>query len=323
MKKVLITGITGFVGSHLLDLLTNQKTGYKFYGIIREKSSLRRISHSLKAVELLNCDLINSTATFEVIKNISPDYIYHLAGESSVGLSWNAPQSLINNNITASLNIFEALRISDNTRTRILLSCSSEEYGHVSDEKIPITEVVPLCPVSPYAVTKATVDMFGYHYYKSYGMKIIRMRAFNHTGPRRDAIYALSNFAKQITEIKKGLKENIIYVGNLSVIRDYSDVRDIVRGYKLAIEECTPGEVYNICSTKGYRIKDLLDLMIQYSGCNVKIVQDKERFRKVDLPIIIGDCSKLSKATSWSPQFSIEQTLQSLLDYWSNNQQFL
>ena len=320
MKKVLIIGIAGFVGSHLLDLLASQNTRCKLYGIVREKSSLRRISHSLKSVKLLNCDLINSTAILEVIKNISPDYIYHLAGESSVGLSWNSPQSLINNNITVSLNILEALRILENTRTRILLACSSEEYGHVPDKKIPITEVVPLRPVSPYAVTKATVDMFGYHYYKSYGMKIVRMRAFNHTSPRRDAIYALSNFVKQITEIKKGLRENIIYVGNLNVVRDYSDVRDIVRGYMLAIEKCTPGEVYNICSSKGYRIKDLLDLMIQYSGCNVKLVQDKKRFRAVDLPIIIGDCSKLAKVTSWSAQFSIKQTLRSLLDYWSSNQ---
>ena len=317
MKKVLITGVTGFVGSHLLDLLARNKTEYKLYGIIREKSSLSKIKHSLDAIELINCDLINSTATFEVIKHVSPDYIYHLAGESSVGLSWNAPQSLINNNITASLNIFEALRILDNTGTRTLLACSSEEYGHISDEEIPITEAVPLRPVSPYAVTKATVDMFGYHYYKSYGMKIIRMRAFNHTGPRRDANYALSNFAKQITEIKKGLKEKIIYVGNLSAIRDYSDVRDIVRGYKLAIEECTSGEVYNICSSKGYRIKDLLDIMIQQSGCNVKIVQEKKRFRMVDLPIIIGDHSKLSRVNSWSPEISIEGTLQSILDYWS------
>ncbi len=317
MKKVLITGVTGFVGSHLLDLLARNKTEYKLYGIAREKSSLSKIKHSLDAIELINCDLINSTATFEVIKNVSPDYIYHLAGESSVGLSWNAPQSLINNNITASLNIFEALRILNDTRTRILLACSSEEYGHVSDEEIPITEAVPLRPVSPYAVTKATVDMFGYHYYKSYGMKIIRMRGFNHTGPRRDANYALSNFARQITEIKKGLKEQIIYVGNLSAIRDYSDVRDIVRGYKLAIEECTSGEVYNICSSKGYRIKDLLDIMIQQSGCNVKIVQDKKRFRTVDLPIIIGDHSKLSRVISWSPEISIEETLQSILDYWS------
>ena len=316
MKKILITGITGFVGSHLLDLLARENTKYKLYGIVRENSSLSKIEHSLDAVELINCDLINSTAIFEAIKNVSPDYIYHLAGESSVGLSWNAPQSLLNNNIVASLNILEALRILDNTRTRVLLACSSEEYGHISDKETPITEAVPLHPVSPYAITKTTVDMFGYHYYKSYGMKIIRMRAFNHTGPRRDANYALSNFARQITEIKKGLKEKIIYVGNLSAIRDYSDVRDIVRGYKLAIEECTSGEVYNICSSKGYRIKDLLDIMIQQSGCNVKIVQDKKRFRTVDLPIIIGDHSKLSRVISWSPQISIEETLQSILDYW-------
>ncbi len=314
MKKVLITGITGFVGSHLLDLLAQNNKEYKLFGIIREKSSLEKIHQSLKAIELINCDLVNSTSTFEILKGLQPDYIYHLAGESSVELSWKAPFSLINNNIIATLNIFESLRIINSLTTRVLVACSSDEYGLVSKEDIPIKEDIPLKPVSPYAITKATIDMFGLHYYKSYGLKIIRMRAFNHTGPRRDSNYALSNFAKQIAEIKKGLRENIIHVGNLNVVRDYTDVRDIVKGYVLAMEKCEPGEVYNICSSKGYKIKELLDILIELSGCDIKVVKDKKRIRPVDLPIIIGDCSKFSKITSWISQIPIHQTLQDLLE---------
>jgi len=173
-----------------------------------------------------------------------------------------------------------------------------------------------LNPVSPYAVTKDAVDMFGSQYYSSYGIKVIRIRAFNHTGPRRDEVYALSDFAKQIAKVEKGIKENKIYVGNLSAIRDYTDVRDVVRGYKLAMEHCEPGDVYNLCSSKGCKIRDLLEILIGLSKLNIEIVQDEERIRPVDLPIIVGDNSKFMKITSWKPQIDIRKTLQDLLDYW-------
>ena len=225
---------------------------------------------------------------------------------------------MVNNNIVATLNILEALRAANYRRTKILLACSSEEYGLVSEKDIPIKEETALAPVSPYGVSKATIDMFGFQYYKSYGLNVIRIRAFNHTGPRRDEIYALSSFAKQIAEIEKGVREPSIYVGNLNSIRDYTDVRDIVRGYELAMEHCEPGDVYNICSSKGYKIKDLLDMLITLSKCDIKIVYDEERMRPYDLPIIVGDNSKFSKATLWSPQIDIEHTLQDLLNYWRN-----
>lgn len=315
-KRVLITGVTGFVGSHLLDLLVSKKAKYELYGIIRERSSLAKIGHNVNSLRLINCDLVNSGSVFNIIREIKPDYLYHLAGGSSVTLSWGAPFSSVNNNIVATLNILEALRSVDNKETKILLVCSSEEYGLVSEEDIPIKEETPLKPVSPYAVTKATVDMFGSQYYSSYGIKVIRIRAFNHTGPRRDEAYALSNFAKQIAEVEKGIKGNKIYVGNLSAIRDYSDVRDVVRGYKLAMERCEPGDVYNLCSSKGYKIRDLLEMLIGLSKLHTEIVQNEERIRPVDLPIIVGDNSKFAKITSWKPQISIEQTLQDLLNYW-------
>lgn len=315
-KRVLITGVGGFVGSHLLDLLVSKKAKYELYGIIRERSSLEKIGHNVNSLRLINCDLVNFGSVFNIVREIKPDYIYHLAGESSVKLSWAGPFSLVNNNIVATLNILEALRSVDDKETKILLACSSEEYGLISEEDIPIKEETPLKPVSPYAVTKVAVDMFGSQYYSSYGIKVIRIRAFNHTGPRRDEVYALSNFAKQIAKVEKEIKGNKISVGNLSAIRDYTDVRDVVRGYELAMERCAPGDVYNLCSSKGYKIGNLLEILIGLSKLHIEIVQNEKRIRPVDLPITVGDNSKFVKMTSWKPQISIERTLQDLLNYW-------
>lgn len=315
-NRVLITGVSAFVGSHLLDLLISRGGKYDLYGIVRERSSLERIEHNLSSIELITCDLVNLSTVFDVIKYVKPHHIYHLAGESSVKLSWGGTLSMVNNNIVATLNILEALRHTDCKETSILLACSSEEYGLVSEKDLPIKEETPLRPVSPYAVAKAAIDMFGFQYYASYGTRVIRIRAFNHTGPRRDEIYALSNFAKQIAEIEKGIREPKIRVGNLSAVRDYTDVRDIVRGYELAIERCDPGDVYNLCSSKGYKIGDLLEKLIELSTCNISIEKEEARMRPIDLPIIVGDNSKFVKNTSWTPRINISTTLRDLLNYW-------
>lgn len=315
-KRVLITGVSGFVGSHLLDLLLSRAQIYELYGIVRERSSLERVRHNLDSIKLINCDLVNLGTVLNVVRQVKPDYIYHLAGESSVKLSWGGSISTVNNNIIATLNILEALRAANCKETKILIACSSEEYGLVLEEDIPIKEGTPLKPVSPYGVSKAAVDMFGFQYYLSYGIQVIRIRAFNHTGPRRDEVYALSSFAKQIAEIEKGVREPKIYVGNLNAIRDYSDVRDIVKGYELAMEHCEPGDVFNLCSSNGHKIRDLLDMLLELTRSNIEIVQVEERMRPIDLPIIVGDNSKFAKITSWKPQIGIERTLQDLLDYW-------
>lgn len=278
-QPCLITGVTGFVGSHLFDLLLEQGR-WEVFGVAREKSSIEKIRQQVAKIKLVSCDLVNMSSTFEVIKELKPDCIFHLAGESSVALSWKAPFSLLNNNVVATLNVFESLKMLGNTGTRVMVACSSDEYGLVTRKNIPITEDTPLKPVSLYAITKMTVDMFDFHYYKSYGLDIIRIRAFNHTGPRCDLHYVLSNFARQIAEIKIGKKENKLYVGNLSAVRDYTDFRDMVKGYVLAIEKCAAGDVYNICSSKGYSIKKLLDILIKLRGCTVKIIVDKSRIKK-------------------------------------------
>jgi len=315
-KRVLITGVSGFVGSHLVDLLASRGAQYELYGVVRERSYLGNLRHSIDSIKLVECDLINQGTVSQVIRDVKPDHIYHLAGESSVRLSWGGALSMVNNNIIASLNILESVRTENHKKAKVLLACSSEEYGLVSKEQIPIKEETPLKPASPYAVSKAAVDMFGFQYNLSYGIDTIIIRAFNHTGPRRPPIYALSNFAKQISEIEKGPREPKIYVGNLEAIRDYTDVRDIVKGYEMAIEQCEPGDVYNLCSSKGYKIGDLLRMLLNLAKCDIETVHDKSRIRPIDLPIIVGDNSKFVKLTSWSPHISIERTLEDLLDYW-------
>lgn len=316
MKKILITGIAGFVGSHLLDYLLRDDNKYEIYGIERENSSLERISYNLTNIKLFFCDLVDSSAVGDTIKNIKPDYIYHLAGVSSVKDSWGSIFSIVNNNISATLNIFEALKLYKLFGCKILLTCSSDEYGVVDKKDIPINEDTILKPVSPYAVSKGAVDMFAFQYYSNYGLKIIRIRAFNHTGPRRPEIYALSGFAKQIVEIEKGMIVPRIKVGNLNVVRDYTDVRDIVRGYVLAMEYCKPGDVYNLCSSRGYKLADLLDILISFSNKDIEIVKDKARMRLTDLPIIIGNNSKFRNIVPWEPKFNIDKTLKDILDYW-------
>lgn len=193
---------------------------------------------------------------------------------------------------------------------------SSEEYGLVKPNEIPVKETNPFRPLSPYAVSKVAMDMLGYQYFKSYGMRIVRTRAFNHTGPRRGEFFVSSNFAKQIAEIEKGKKEPILFVGNLETKRDFSDVRDVVRGYLLAVQKGEPGEVYNICSGKARGINQVLEMLLKLSKTRVKVKKDPARMRPSDILVLQGDCSKFKKKTGWKPEISFEKTLKDLLEYW-------
>ena len=218
-------------------------------------------------------------------------------------------------NLVGSVNLFEATKQAGCDPV-IQIACSSEEYGLVDREQLPITEETPLRPLSPYAVSKVAMDYLGYQYFKSYGMRIIRTRAFNHEGPRRGEAFVTSNFAKQVAEIEAGIRPPIIYVGNLSAERDYTDVRDIVRAYWAAVKYAEPGEVYNICSGKAYRISSLLDMLISMSSIKVTVEIDPNRLRPSDVPVLLGDCSKFRKATGWEPEIPFEKTMADLLDYW-------
>lgn len=312
--RVLITGVTGFAGSHLADLCLG-KSDVELFGIIRWRSRTENIEHIWDRLELLECDLRDASSTRDTIERIRPDWIFHLAAQSFVPTSWNAPSESLITNVIGQLNIFEAVRKSG-LEARIQIACSSEEYGMVHADEVPISEDNPLRPLSPYGVSKVGQDMLGYQYFMSYGMEIVRTRGFNHTGPRRGPVFVCSDFAKQLVDIERGAREPVMEVGNLDARRDFTDVRDMVRGYWLALEKGKPGEAYNICTGRSYSIREILDMLIEITGMDVEVRTDKGRLRPSDVPLLEGDNSKFRKDTGWEPEFTIRQTLSDLIDFW-------
>jgi len=312
-KKALITGIAGFVGSHLAELLLSE--GYEVYGLCRPRSKMDHIDAIKSKLYLEDADLLDSHSLYTTINKIKPDYIFHLAAQSFVPTSWGSPAVTLEVNIVGSANVFEAVR-QVGIDPVIQIACSSEEYGLVHPDEVPIKETNPLRPLSPYAVSKLAMDYLGYQYFESYKMRIIRTRGFNHTGPRRGDTFAESTFAKQIALIEKGKQEPVIYVGNLTASRDYTDVRDMVRAYLLAVTKCDPGEVYNIATGKAIKIADVLSMMLGMSKVKVEIKEDPKRMRPSDVPILIGDNSKFVAKTGWKPEIPFTKTAEDLLNYW-------
>lgn len=314
--KALVTGISGFAGSHLAEYLL--KNGVDVIGTIRHRSRMNHIEHLLDDIRLVECELRDPFSVATLIQNEKPDHIYHLAAQSFVPTSWNSPNDTIQANSAGQLNIFEAV-IRSGLPCKIQIACSSEEYGHVEPYEVPITEDNPLRPLSPYAVSKVLQDYLGYQYYKSYGLHVVRTRTFNHTGPRRGENFVTSNFAKQIADIEKGKKPPILYVGNLEAKRDFTDVRDIVRAYSLAMEMCEPGEVYNIASGNCISIKDMLSMLLSMSDRSIEVMEDPSRLRPSDVEVLQGDYSKFYEKTGWRPQIPFQQTMEDLLNYWRKN----
>jgi GDP-4-dehydro-6-deoxy-D-mannose reductase len=312
--KVLVTGITGFAGSHLVDYLLTLP-GVEVMGILRWRSRTENIEHFRDKVRLIECDLRDASSVRDVMEQLRPDRIFHLAAQSFVPTSWTAPTESLVTNIIGQLNIFEAVK-KLHIMPRIQLACSSEQYGMVFENELPIRETNPMRPLSPYAVSKVGQDMLGYQYWMSYQLPVIRTRGFNHEGPRRGPVFVCSDFAKQIADIERGLKPPVIRVGNLEARRDFSDVRDVVRAYWLSLEKGQPGECYNICSGRAWTIREMLDMLLGMTKAKVTIEQDATRMRPSDVPVLLGDASKFRKATGWEPTIPFEQTLRDLLDYW-------
>ncbi|MBN1824474.1 MAG: GDP-mannose 4,6-dehydratase [Endomicrobiales bacterium] len=315
--KVLITGITGFVGSHLADFLLTKK-GVEVWGIERWRSNTENIKHIKEKLKIIECDLRDTTSVENTILDIRPDKIFHLAAQSFVPTSWHAPAETLTTNIIGELNVFEAVRKAK-INPVIQIAGSSEEYGMVYPNEVPIKETNPLRPLSPYGVSKVGQDMLAYQYSKSYGIKAIRTRGFNHTGPRRGEVFVESNFAQQIAKIEAGKQNPVIHVGNLEAKRDYTDVRDMVRAYWLATEKCNPGEEYNICSGKDWKIQEVLDILLGYSKIKVEVKPDPSRMRPSDVMVLLGDNTKFRNATGWKPEIEFKQTMKDLLDYWREN----
>ena len=311
--RVLVTGITGFVGSHFAELALAE--GAEVFGSYRWRSKTENIDHLRDRVTLIECDLRDLSSVQELVTTSRPDFIIHLAAQSYVHSSWHSPAETFNTNIISQVNLLETLR-GLKPAPRFLAIGSSEEYGLVHDDELPIKEMNPLRPLSPYAVSKVATDLMAYQYFKSYALPIVRARAFNHEGPRRGDVFVTSNFARQIAEIEVNRREPTILVGNLKAVRDYTDVRDIVRGYWLLLSGGEPGEVYNMCSGRGWAIQEILDFLLRESTHKaIAVREDPARLRPSDVPVLIGDCSRLN-ALGWKPRIPFEQTLRDLLAYW-------
>ena len=312
--RVLITGITGFVGSHLADYLLTLDD-VEVFGVKRWRSRTENIDHLQGRIALLDGDLRDSASIKRILAEVRPERIFHLAAQSFVSTSWGIPGETLANNILGEVNLFEAVR-DLRVNPRIHIAGSSEEYGLVPPEELPIVETTPLRPLSPYAVSKVTQDLLAYQYWMSYQIPVVRTRGFNHSGPRRGDVFVTSNFARQIAEAERGHREAVVWVGNLDAVRDFTDVRDMVRAYWLALERGTPGEVYNVCSGRGYAIREVLDLLLGMTSVKIEIREDPRRLRPSDVPVLVGDCKKFKHATGWEPTIPFEVTLKDLLEFW-------
>ncbi len=312
--RLLITGITGFVGSHMAEYALAQ--GAQVFGSARWRSRMENIEHLRSKIHLFECDLRDSTSVRRLLEVAEPTHVVHLAAQSFVGSSWHTPMETFSTNIESQVNLLEGIR-KLKVVPRFLVIGTSEEYGLVYPDEMPIKEMNPLRPLSPYAVSKVAQDMMGFQYFKSWGLPIVRSRAFNHEGPRRGEVFLTSSFAKQIAEIEAGLREPIILVGDVKPRRDFSDVRDVVRGYWQLLERGEPGEVYNLCSGRSWAIQQVLDFFLEQShtkGIAVKI--DPERLRPSDVMVLEGDPSKIRRCLGWEVEIPFEHTLKDLLAYW-------
>ena len=312
--KVLITGITGMVGSHLAEYIVDEKLG-EVYGLVRWRSPLDNIKLIKKDIKLINGDLNDLNSLIKVFQTVKPDKIFHLAAQSYVQDSFSITSETLRTNVIGTTNLLDAVKI--NKLDPLIHICSSSEvYGQVLESEIPIKENNPLRPASPYAVSKVGEDFVALQYFLSYGLRTIRTRMFTHTGPRRGSVFAESAFAKQIAEIEAGIHPSgIVKVGNLDSVRTFSDVRDAVRAYWLLLEKCKPGDVYNIGGTETMTVGQMLEILKSFSKIDIKHKVDAKLLRPSDVTLQIPDCSKFLKETNWKPRFTVEETLQDLLNY--------
>ena len=318
--RCLITGLSGFAGSHLAEYYL--ELGWEVIGTRRVRSRLDNIEHILPDITLLECELTDPHAVKTLLREAKPDRIHYLAATAFVPSSWIAPEATFQNNTLAVCHLLEAIR-TELPDCPCHFSGSSEEYGLVHPDETPITENNPLQPSSPYGVSKVAADLLCQQYYRSYGLPIIITRAFNHEGQRRGEDYVLSNFCKQAAQFVAAAPNgnplpSVLKVGDLSSIRDFTHVKDMVRAYALAIEKCEPGTPFNICSGSGITIGDALDLILKEAGLTglVHIKQDPTRMRPSDVPLLIGDCTRFRNATGWKPHYGIHEIIRDTYQFW-------
>ena len=316
--RAFITGITGFVGSHLAEYLLTLPD-MEVYGLARWRSPLDNLKNVIGKVKLLQGDLTDESSLRYCLNECKPDYVFHLAAQSYVQYSFRAPSATLQANCIGTVNLLQSLRwLTDECGAPPVIHCcsSSEVYGQPNDDELPIRETNPLRPASPYAVSKVCEDMLAYQYWLSWGLPIIRTRMFTHTGNRRGDVFVESNFAKQIAEIEAGIRPPVVYVGNLDSVRTFADVRDTVRAYWLLVNKCRHGEVYNIGGNRTMTVGKMLEYLISISKTKVDIAVDPARLRPSDVTMQIPCIDKFVSETGWKPEIPFEQTMADLLDYW-------
>jgi GDP-mannose 4,6-dehydratase len=312
--RVLITGITGMVGSHLAEYILANKPGIEVHGLVRWRSPLDNILDVQSRISLHYAELRDLNSMVSLLRAVRPEWIFHLAAQSYVTVSFDAPADTVHTNVIGSVNLLDAVRIAG-IDPKVHICSSSEVYGQVTDEDLPIRETNPFRPASPYAVSKVGEDMIALQYFLSYKIQTVRTRMFTHTGPRRGDVFAESSFARQIAEIEAGLRQNPMKVGNLDSVRTFADVRDAVRAYWLLLEKCPAGEVYNIGGNRTMTVGNMLELLKGMANCRIDHEIDPVLLRPSDVTMQIPDISKFQAATGWAPTIPLEHTLHDLLEY--------
>ena len=319
MRNALITGITGFVGSHLADFLLTRDV--KVHGLSRWRSPKENIQHLGDQITLEHGDLLDFSSLLKVLQRVKPDYVFHLAAQSYVPYSFDAPAATLDVNCIGTCNLFEAIKTCrdlDKSFDPVIHACSSSEvYGQVREDEIPITEDNPFRPASPYAVSKVCEDMLALQYFLSWKLKIIRTRLFTHTGARRGDVFVVSNFAKQIADIEINDRPPVIKVGNLNSLRTFMDVKDAVKAYWLIVNSCPFGEVFNIGGETTMTIGEMLDCLLKKSTrSDIKIELDPARLRPSDVTLQVPSTKKFRDMTGWIPIIPFDQTMEDTLGFW-------
>lgn len=312
--RVLITGIAGFAGSFLAEYCL-ARSDVQVAGVVRTRQRLGHAAAIAARCAFYEADVRDAAAVDAAVQQAEPEVVFHLAGQASVAQAFDDPGGTLQDNAVGQINMIQAV-LRHCPQARLLVVGSAYEYGLVRPEENPINEQTPLRPTDPYAVSKVAQDLFGYQYFVSHGVQAVRVRAFNHTGPRQSVDFVASRFAREIARIEARQQAPVLTVGNLSAIRDFSDVRDVVRAYFLAATRGEPGEVYNIGSGQGRRVDELLGILAGFSRLPLTIEQDPQLLRPLDVPALVCDSTKLRQQTGWEPNLPLERTLSDLLDYW-------
>lgn len=310
--RALIVGGAGFVGSYLIDHLRDE---------CKWSVSVTKMQHEnidKKDTDIYDLNILVKDDIVKLLKQIKPDYIFHLAAQSSVALSWKNPSLTIDVNIKGAVNLLDSVRELE-YKPRVLLIGSGEEYGHVREEETPVREDNATRPGNVYAATKVAQNLIGKIYCDAYNMDIVMVRAFNHIGPNQASMFVVADFCKQVAEIEKGIKQPTIKVGNLAAKRDFTDVRDVVNAYSLLMQKGKTGETYNIGSGEAIAIEYILKLILSMSYAKISIEVDENKLRPIDVPIIEANIAKITDATGWHKKIKIEETIADTLNYWRLN----